>query len=78
MRVKLTALTFGCVMACTFFVIYIAAAADDDNGLTARDWLSTVLVSAGAGALMGLLYLPVQKYLHKRGLSMHDDQDFED
>ena len=76
MRVKWTAMMFGCFMACTFFVINIASAADD--GLTVRSWVATFLGSAAMGTLMGLLYVPINRYLHKRGLSGHDDEDFED
>lgn len=76
MRVKWTALTFGCVMALFFLTSGLADL--DDDGLTASEWLGTILLSLAMGVAMSWLYFHINRYLHKHGYSLHDDEDFED
>jgi len=73
-RVKLTAITFGVVMAGIFFINGLVRVEED--GVTFGDVAAVFLASAAAGALMGLLYVPINRLLHKRGYSLHDDGDF--
>jgi hypothetical protein len=76
MRVKWTALTFGCVMALFFLTSGLADL--DDDGLRFSEWVGTILLSLAAGVLMSWLYYHINRYLQKKGLSLHDDEDFED
>jgi hypothetical protein len=74
--VKLTAITFGVVMAGVFFFTGLSRFEEDELSFGVVS--GVFLASLAAGALMGLLYVPVNRFLHKRGLSMHDDRDFEE
>jgi hypothetical protein len=77
MRVRLTAITFGVVMGLVFLTSLLEGATED--GLTIRRWIAIVMISAAGGILMAVLYLLINRHvLRKRGLSMHDDEDFED
>jgi hypothetical protein len=76
MRVKLTAMTFGVCMGLVFLTTFLDSA--DDDGITVREWLAIVLTSAAAGILMSVLYVLVNRFLRRHGLSLHDDEDFED
>ena len=76
MRVKLSALTLGAFFGC--FLLVSGLSALNDNGMSVRNWIALVLVSAAGGAAFGLLYFYGQRFLHKHGYSLHDDQDFDE
>lgn len=76
MRLKLTALTLGAFFGCVLLVSGLSKL--NDAGMSVRNWIALLLVSAAGGALFGLLYLYGQRFLHKHGYSLHDDTDFDE
>jgi drug/metabolite transporter (DMT)-like permease len=74
MRVKWTAMTFGCVLGIFMFLTRLSEMDD----LTVGSWFGSILSGLGFGVLMGLAYFYGQRLLHKHGYSGHEDGDFED
>ena len=78
MRVKLTGITFGAFMGLVFLTSLLSSRLEED-GLSVTAWIAIVLASAAGGILMAVLYIGINRHiLRKRGLSMHDDEDFEE
>jgi len=76
MGVKWSALTFGCVMGVYFFVEHLPDL--EEGGLSFSEWLGTICFSVAVAVSTTWVYYHLQHHLHKKGLSLHDDSDFED
>ena len=60
------------------FLLNALGALDDDGRLGVASVIGVTLLAIAGAVLMAFLYVGVNRLLHKKGYSLHDDNDFEE